>query len=270
MTTVIEQTGEDGPAASDGSAPEVRQATPQASPQDGAIRDGDLAETAPEDAELSGAGPADEMPEDGPVAPAADEVEDDPGPALPPGVGLGTALESLLIIAADPMPISDLAAATGVAEPEIAAALAALAEEYRSSGRGFELRELPGGWRFYSAASCADLVARWVTDGRQARLSQAALETLAVIAYKQPVSRSGVGAIRGVNVDAVVRTLQARGLVEQTGEDPLTGAGLYGTTSMFLDRMGLSSVADLPPIVDLLPNPDEVADHIDGEALDLP
>lgn len=197
-------------------------------------------------------------------------ADEDEVAALPPDVSLSAALEALLIIAADPVPADELAAATGTDAASVTAALDALAEEYRTAGRGFEVRQVPGGWRFYSAASCADLVQRWVSDGRQARLSQAALETLAVIAYRQPVSRSAVGSIRGVNVDAVVRTLQARGLVEQTGEDPLTGAALYGTTNLFLDRMGVSSVKDLPPIVDLLPDPDEVTDHVDGEALDLP
>ena len=189
---------------------------------------------------------------------------------LPPGVSLAAALEALLIIAADPMPVAELAEATGAEDHEVAAALTGLSEGYRAAGRGFELRQVPAGWRYYSAAGCAEVVERWVTDGRQARLSQPALETLAVIAYRQPVSRSSVGAIRGVNVDAVVRTLQARGLVEQTGEDPLTGAALYGTTSTFPDRMGLASLAELPPIVDLLPDPDQVTDHVDGEALDLP
>ena len=197
-------------------------------------------------------------------------ADDEEVAALPPDVTLSAALESLLIIAADPVPADELAAATGSDAASVTAALTALAEDYRTCRRGFEVRQVPGGWRFYSAAPCADLVQRWVTDGRQARLSQAALETLAVIAYRQPVSRSAVGSIRGVNVDAVVRTLQARGLVQQTGEDPLTGAALYGTTNLFLDRMGVSSIKDLPPIVDLLPDPDEVTDHVDGEALDLP
>ena len=109
-----------------------------------------------------------------------------------------------------------------------------------------------------------------VARSSKSRLSQAALETLAVIAYRQPVSRTKIGAIRGVNVDAVVRTLQARGLIEATGEDPLTGAALYSTTTYFLERMGLTQLAELPPIVDLLPDPSDVAGHIDGESLDLP
>ncbi len=189
---------------------------------------------------------------------------------LPEGVDLPAALEALLIIAADPMTAEDLSAATGAPVDEIAEALHGLASSYAAGARGFELRQVAQGWRFYSAAHCAEVVGRWVTDGRQARLSQAALETLAIIAYRQPVSRAKVGSIRGVNVDAVVRTLQARGLIEQTGEDHATGAALYSTTDHFLERMGLSQLSQLPPIVDLLPDPSEVTEHVDGEALDLP
>jgi segregation and condensation protein B len=205
------------------------------------------------------------------VTSVMDQTDGDAAVAgIPDGVTLAAALEALLIIAPDPMPVDELAAATGAEAAAVAVVLQELAQDYLAAGRGFELRQVPAGWRFYSAATCAPVVERWVTDGRQARISQAALETLAVIAYRQPVSRSVVGGIRGVNVDAVVRTLQARGLVEPTGEDPLTGAALYGTTSTFLDRMGLSSLSELPPIVDLLPDPADVTDHVDGEALDLP
>ena len=226
-----------------------------------------MIDTAIRDAEHQG--DADASTPTGAPGPDADEAgEQDPG--LPEGVGLAAALESLLIIASDPMGESDLAAFLGVAPEEVADALAGLAADYAEAGRGFELLKTGDGWRFYSAAACAPVVGRWVTDGRQARLSQAALETLAVIAYRQPVSRTKIGAIRGVNVDAVVRTLQARGLIEATGEDPLTGAALYSTTTYFLERMGLTQLAELPPIVDLLPDPSDVAGHIDGESLDLP
>ena len=186
------------------------------------------------------------------------------------GIELSAALEALLIISAEAMTAADLAVATGVPEPEVEAALSELAAQYLTHSRGFELRSVAGAWRFYSAAHCAPVVHRWVTDGRQSRLSQAALETLAVVAYQQPVSRAKVGAIRGVNVDGVMRTLHARGLVTETGSDPHTGATLYGTTDYFLERMGLSDLSGLPPIGDLLPDPSDVTDHIDGEALDLP
>lgn len=182
---------------------------------------------------------------------------------LPPGVELPAALESLLMIASDPLTPADLAEATGCAAPDVVAALESLAIEYAAARRGFELRLVGDGWRFYSAAHCAEVTNRWVTDGKQAKLSQAALETLAVIAYRQPVSRARIGAIRGVNVDAVVRTLQTRGLVEQCGEDPGTGAALYSTTEFFLHRMGLDQLSELPPIVDLLPDPEDVAEHVE-------
>ena len=114
-----------------------------------------------------------------------------------------------------------------------------------SSPRGFELRNVAGGWRIYSRAEFADIVGAFVLEGQTARLTQAALETLAVIAYRQPVSRARVSAIRGVNVDSVVRTLTQRGLIEDAGTDPESGAVLYRTTSYFLERMGIGSVAEL-------------------------
>jgi len=204
------------------------------------------------------------------AAPDGGGTTQDVAPDPMAGIELAAALESLLIIAADPVPEADLAVATGMPVPDVVHALNALAEDYDRQGRGFELRRVSDGWRFYTAARCAPLIHRWLTEGRQSRLSQAALETLAVIAYRQPVSRSQVSSIRGVHVDAVVRTLQSRGLIDQGGEDPLTGAALYVTTDMFLERMGLRDITELPPIVELLPEPDEVADHVDGEALQLP
>lgn len=186
------------------------------------------------------------------------------------GVALSAALEALLIISADPVTAGELGDWLGVEEDEVTAALESLAIEYAAARRGFELRRVAGGWRFYSAAHCAQITSRWVTDGKQAKLSQAALETLAVIAYRQPVTRARIGAIRGVNVDGTVRTLQARGLIEQCGQEPLSGAALYRTTQYFLDRMGLRDLSELEPIVDLLPDPEDVAAHVDGEPLELP
>jgi segregation and condensation protein B len=148
---------------------------------------------------------------------------------------------------------------------EVADALIELAEEYTVLGRGFELREvgLAGdgsrtGWRVYSRAECAPVVERFVRDGQQAKLTQAALETLAVVAYRQPVSRSKVSAIRGVNCDGVMRTLLARGLVEEYGNDLETGAVLYQTTGFFLERMGLKTLDELPDLAPLLPSAAEV------------
>lgn len=125
---------------------------------------------------------------------------------------------------------------------------------------GFELREAGGGWRIYSAPAFADVVARFVTDGQTARLTQAALETLAVIAYRQPVTRGQVSAVRGVNVDGVVRTLSARGLVAEVGTDASSGALLYGTTGYFMERMGFSSLDELPALAPHLPE----IDALDG------
>ncbi|MER5785977.1 SMC-Scp complex subunit ScpB [Streptomyces mobaraensis NBRC 13819 = DSM 40847] len=145
---------------------------------------------------------------------------------------------------------------------DIGAALRALADEYTAQGRGFELREVGGGWRFFSRPAYADAVEAFVLDGQQARLTQAALETLAVVAYRQPVSRSRVSAVRGVNCDGVMRTLLQRGLVEETGTEPETGAILYRTTNYFLERMGLRGLDELPELAPFLPE----ADAVEGDS----
>jgi segregation and condensation protein B len=196
---------------------------------------------------------------------AQDAVQDPIDPLG--GADLPAALEALLILAADPVAEADLAAVTGTQETQVRAVLERLAADYLAAGRGFELRPVGGAWRFYSAATCSELVNRWVTDGRQARLSQAALETLAVVAYRQPVSRSRVSAIRGVNVDGVMRTLVARGLVAEAGADPTSGATLYGTTDLFLERLGIGGLEALPPIVEHLLDPADLADHTEGEPI---
>jgi segregation and condensation protein B len=136
---------------------------------------------------------------------------------------------------------------------EVAAGLRALAAEYTADGRGFDLREIAGGWRFYTREDCAPLVERFVRDGQEVRLTQAALETLAVIAYRQPVSRARVSAVRGVNCDGVIRTLVLRGLAEDSGTDPETGAILYRTTGYFLERLGMASLDELPDLAPFLP-----------------
>ena len=138
------------------------------------------------------------------------------------------------------------------------AALADLAAEYADQGRGFELRNVAGGWRYYTREEFAPVVEAFVLDGQQARLTQAALETLAVVAYKQPVSRARVSAIRGVNVDGVMRTLLTRGLVEEAGEDHSTGAHLYRTSSYFLERIGVTSLDELPELAPYLPDLDDL------------
>jgi segregation and condensation protein B len=135
--------------------------------------------------------------------------------------------------------------------------LVTLVEEYVRNGRGFELRSVAGGWRYYTRAEYAGYVERFVLDGQQIRLTQAALETLAVVAYKQPVSRSRVAAIRGVNCDGVMKTLVTRGLIEECGTEQESGAHLYRTTRLFLEKIGLNSVEDLPSLGPFLP------DHVD-------
>lgn len=167
---------------------------------------------------------------------------------------LRAALEAVLLVVDEPVPADLLARAVEQPETVVIAALEALAGAYDAESRGFELRVVAGGWRLYTRAAYAQYVERFVLDGQQARLTQAALETLAVVAYRQPVSRSRVSAVRGVNVDGVMRTLLSRGLVEEAGTDDEGGAYLYRTTPYFLERLGLASLDDLPDISAYLPD----------------
>jgi segregation and condensation protein B len=185
---------------------------------------------------------------------------------LLPAPSLGAALEALLIVAVEPQSTVDLAEAARYPVDEVAARLKELAAEYASQERGFALREVAGGWRFYTSESCSGMVERWVLDGQQARLTQAALETLAVIAYRQPVSRARISAVRGVNVDGVLRTLQSRGLIEEAGTDPSSQAILFRTTPYFLERMGIASLDDLPDLAEHLPDLAELEAVIDAVA----
>lgn len=184
-----------------------------------------------------------------------------------PGIGapnLAAALEALVLIADEPMSASALAEATHSPLADVESELNRLAEEYTAQGRGFALRHVGGGWRFYTRDTCADVVTRWVSDSQRARLSQAALETLAIIAYKQPMTRARIAAVRGVNVDGVVRTLLGRGLVTESGVEPISQAALYTTTELFLERLGISSLAELPDIAALLPDIDDAVDLFDS------
>ncbi|MFC4585630.1 SMC-Scp complex subunit ScpB [Sphaerisporangium corydalis] len=167
---------------------------------------------------------------------------------------LRAALEAILLIVDEPVAEVTLAQVLERPSRKIAEALAGLSAEYTEAGRGFDLREVAGGWRLYTRAECAALVERFVRDGQQARLTQAALETLAVVAYRQPVSRARVAAVRGVNSDGVMRTLTARGLVEEAGTDPESQAVLYRTSSYFLERLGLRSLEELPALAPFLPD----------------
>jgi segregation and condensation protein B len=174
---------------------------------------------------------------------------------------LRPALEAVLMVADQPLDDATLASAVGYPVTEVAEALTALATEYDEAGRGFELRNVAGGWRYYTREDFAPVVERFVLEGQQARLTQAALETLAVVAYKQPVSRSRVSAIRGVNVDGVMRTLLNRGLVEEAGTDEETGAHLYRTSTYFLERIGVTSIDELPELAPLLPGIEDFEDE---------
>ena len=171
-----------------------------------------------------------------------------------PVADLRPALEAVLMVADQPLDEVSLAAVVGYPLAEVSGALGSLCEEYTEQGRGFELRNVAGGWRFYTREEFASVVERFVLDGQQARLTQAALETLAVVAYKQPVSRSRVSAIRGVNVDGVMRTLLTRGLVEEAGTDAESGAHLYRTTTYFMERIGVTSLEELPELAPYLPD----------------
>jgi len=166
-----------------------------------------------------------------------------------------TALEAVLLVVDEPVAEVVLAQVLERPTEEISHLLHALAADYDEQGRGFELRQVSGGWRLYTRESCAPYVERFVRDGQQARLTQAALETLAVVAYRQPVSRSRIAGIRGVNVDAVVRTLVTRGLITEVGTERESGAILYGTTAYFLERLGLDQLDELPSLSDYLPDP---------------
>ncbi len=180
---------------------------------------------------------------------------------------LRAAIEALLLLADEPMATITLAQATRRPVEEVEPVVRELAAEYTEQLRGFDLREVAGGWRFYTRMECSPLVERWVLDGQQARLTQASLETLAVIAYQQPVSRGRVSAVRGVNVDGVIKTLLTRGLIEEAGTDDESQAILYRTTGHFLERLGISSLAELPPLAEHLPDLgdlEEVLDSVGG------
>jgi segregation and condensation protein B len=223
------------------------------------------------------------------------DTEPDAGPETRPDVanlpgGARAALEAVLMVIDEPATATALAAGLDLTVDVVESLLAELQREYNgytvsapdadvasqnstnngnndgnnAAPRGFELRNIAGGWRIYSRAEFAEIVGEFVLEGQTARLTQAALETLAVIAYRQPVSRARVSAIRGVNVDSVVRTLTQRGLIEDSGTDPESGAILYRTTSYFLERMGIGSVAELPQLSPHLPGLEGIEEYYDA------
>jgi segregation and condensation protein B len=184
------------------------------------------------------------------------DINDFPG-------GARSALEAVLMVVDEPVTEVALASALELPVEDVRAHLHALEEEYAAAQRGFTLRSVAGGWRVYSRSDYAPVVEKFVLDGQQAKLTQASLETLAVIAYRQPVSRARVSAVRGVNVDGVVRTLTSRGLIEEVEDAGESGAMLYRTTPYFLQRMGLSSLDDLPALAPYLPDADVIDELIE-------
>ena len=173
------------------------------------------------------------------------------------------ALEALLLVVDAPTEDDALAAALDQPVARVRAALIVMAQRYAAEGRGIDLRRVGEGWRFYTRDTYAPYVERLLLGGQRAKLTRAALETLAVVAYRQPVTRARIAAVRGVNCDGVLRTLVTRGLVEEAGVDGATQGTLFRTTELFLERLGLSSVDDLPPLAPLLPDVDAI-DAIDA------
>jgi segregation and condensation protein B len=179
---------------------------------------------------------------------------------------LGRVLEALLLVVDTPVTAEALASAVEQPVYRVAAKLRLLADELTERDSGIDLRKTGEGWRLYTRARFAPYVEKLLLDGARSKLTRAALETLAVVAYRQPVTRARVSAVRGVNVDAVMRTLLARGLITEVGADEDTGAMTFATTELFLERLGLTSLADLPDIAPLLPDVDTIDDL--SESLD--
>ncbi|MFC4374473.1 SMC-Scp complex subunit ScpB [Nocardia halotolerans] len=181
---------------------------------------------------------------------------------------LRSALEAMLLVVDAPAPVEQLAAALDDTSERVEDTLRAMSAELSARGSGIDLRFVGDGWRFYTRQEYAPYVERVLLDGARTKLTRAALETLAVVAYRQPVTRTRVSAVRGVNVDGVMRTLLARGLIAEAGQDPETNGTLYRTTELFLERIGLASLGDLPPLAPLLPGVDlidEISESLDTD-----
>jgi segregation and condensation protein B len=240
---------------------------------------GDPVDSAPPGADVSAAATDDEVM---PVDVQAEAVEStgesvtdadvDGGAIGPEGRELRGAVEAILVVVDEPVTATVIAQVLAVPEASVVGVLDDLRADYDQAARGFELRQVGSGWRLYTRDAYASYVERFVLDGQQARLTQAALETLAVVAYRQPVSRSRVSAVRGVNVDGVMRTLVTRGLVEEAGSEHESGAVLYRTTSYFLERLGLRELTDLPNLANFLPESttiDQLEDELSSEGRDV-
>ena len=181
---------------------------------------------------------------------------------------LEAALEAMLLIVDSPASVDQLAAATSESAARIEETLRQMSAAFTERRSGIDLRYVGDGWRLYTRSEYAPYVERMLLDGARSKLTRAALETLAVIAYRQPLTRARVSAVRGVNVDGVMRTLLARGLISEAGADPETNGTLYVTTELFLERLGLASLVDLPPLAPLLPDVDlidEINDSLETD-----
>nr|WP_296067986.1 SMC-Scp complex subunit ScpB [uncultured Actinoplanes sp.] len=198
----------------------------------------------------------------GKVTEAGAEAPGSDLPGLADDAELAAALEAILLVVDEPVAEMQLAQILEQPTERVAATLDDISARYTAAGHGFDLRRAAGGWRLYTRPEYAAYVERFVLDGQSVRLTQAALETLAVVAYKQPVTRSRISAIRGVNCDGVMRTLVTRGLIEECGTEGETGAHLYRTTPLFLEKLGLNSVDQLPPLAPFLP--DDVEEVLDA------
>ncbi len=195
-----------------------------------------------------------QLPDSSPAS--VDASSGTPSMDLADPVVLRGAVQALLFVADGPLDLTQLAASVQRPTEEVAEALAAITADLDSRNTGWQLRPAATGFRLYTREEYAPVVEAFLLEGQRSKLSQAALETLAVIAYKQPVTRARISAIRGVNIDGVVRTLLARGLITEVGNDPQTGGGLYRTTDAFLEKMGIASVEELPSLAPLLPELD--------------
>ena len=249
-----EERGDDDPATWDAVAREL------------ATRVGDRPVEEPAPAPISEpeplAPPQDPTPPDVPVGEPApgEEAEEEALELLTPEE-LAGGLEALLFVMDDPVDEQTLAGALRCTVEQVRDGLTGLAAGYDQRRSGLTLRKVGEGWRLYTREEHAGVVERYLVDGQRSRLTQAALETLAVIAYRQPVTRARVSGIRGVGVDGVMRTLLSRGLVHEVGTDPDTGGGLYATTPLFLERLGLRTLADLPELAPLLPETSTMLDE---------
>jgi segregation and condensation protein B len=230
---------DDRGAVPDPDAPE--DAAPEGAVREGAVREGAVPKASAMDVVVAEG----EVPEEQ----VAFDINDFPG-------GARGAIEAVLMVVDEPVTEISLASALELPVDDVAGHLQALASDYDEGNRGFTVRSVAGGWRIYSRSEYAPVVEKFLLDGQQAKLTQASLETLAVVAYRQPISRSRVSAVRGVNVDGVFRTLLTRGLVAEVGAEDESGATLYGTTPYFLQRLGLGSLDDLPALAPYLPEVD--------------